>query len=259
MGVSLPSSSSLSSARSAARGLNRCPAFSVPPWPCGLAPLYPTPGLILRSAGGPSPRAFVEPLGTHALLPKDSKVRDAGPELLGLHPGGRGQGHLLQTKASRHRTPRTTETRVPCHWNCRIQRPLKTLWGGFFTCNEEKIETKTKPQTQSPQGSEPLQLKELPFTSPVSRWFLPQPNSPIRGPAGGPTAPSPAPRPGAGLNLRHRMLSSAYLVVKVCLISSRFSLPVTGLCRTGAVRFSWGSRSNPRRRPVAGATRTSSL
>lgn len=103
-----------------------------------------------------------------------------------------------------------------------------------------------KPQTQSPWEPEPSAWRgHRKCTS--FKWPLPQHPSPhqafccwthvplrkpthcllsFANPVGHPLYPGPGARP----NLRGRTLLSAYLVVKVCLISSCLSLPVAGLC-----------------------------
>ena len=153
-------------------------------------------------------------------------------------------------------------TRRPDMENDRDQSRLLELQGpdvlnaplrGFLHFpSREKIK-KTKHKAPCP---EPLQLEKSPQMSPGFKWPPPQPSPRPEACCGRPPHRPPpslgrgqlrklttvssyllqaqlgirSTGPGAGPNLRSRTLLSAYLVVKVCLISSRLSLPVTGLC-----------------------------
>lgn len=183
------------------------------------------------------------------------------------------RGHLSPREARRDQTLRTS--RVTRCWSCRTQMPLKPL------C--VLIEENKTPKTRGPLGPEPLHLEKLPQMSPAFTWPLPQPSRTRGPPAVGPTVPSPRkgrlrkptgsvplssaspaghplhPGPGAGPRFQGTALLSAYLVVNGHLISSRLSLPGTGLCLyESSLPFSGKQEQSPEV-PGGGAAGLSSL
>ena len=168
-----------------------------------------------------------------------------------------GAGCLSLSRGTQRPDMRTTGTRVT-RSSCRAWMPFNAPFEGVSSLQpreKKKRENKTQPASVAPSPASPAQRPAeaprcpLPGPGQEAQHALPLSSA---SPAGHPLR-----RAWCCSKLTGPDAAVGYLVVKVCLISSRLSLPVTGLCFYEGSFFSWRTRCSLRRRlgvGVVGAT-----